>query len=61
MNTTPEPVKQLMALMHDKLVRDEVLMRQALDAITDVLAGADFDSPYADLKQAAAALKERLK
>lgn len=40
---------------------DESLMRQALDAINGVLAGADFDSPYADLKQAAAALKERLK
>ena len=40
---------------------DEALMRQVLDAITNVLAGADFDSPYADLKQAAAALKDRLK
>lgn len=60
-DVTPGPVKQFMALMHDKLVRDEALMRQALDAITNVLAGGDFDSPYADLKQAAAALKERLK
>lgn len=40
---------------------DEALMRQALDAINGVLAGVDFDSPYADLKQAAADLKERLK
>lgn len=40
---------------------DEALMRQALDAIDSVLSGGDFDSPYADLKQAAAALKERLK
>lgn len=40
---------------------DEALMRLAIDAITNVLAGGDFDNPYADLKQAAAALKERLK
>jgi hypothetical protein len=40
---------------------DEALLRQALDAITNVLVGGDFDNPYADLKQAAAALKERLR
>ena len=41
--------------------RDEALMRQTLDAINGVLAGVGFDSPYADIKQAAADLKERLK
>ena len=40
---------------------DEALMRQTLDAINGVLSGGDFDHPYADIKQAAAALKERLK
>jgi hypothetical protein len=35
-------------------------MKQALDAITNVLAGGDFDNPYADLKQAGAALKQAL-
>jgi hypothetical protein len=40
---------------------DQELMRQALDAINGVLSGGDFDHPYADIKQAAAALKERLK
>jgi hypothetical protein len=42
--------------------RDEcyVLLKQALDAMTNVLAGGDFDNPYADLKAAAAAIKERL-
>lgn len=40
---------------------DEALMRRALDAIDSVLSGGDFDRPYADIKQVAAALKERLK
>jgi uncharacterized UPF0160 family protein len=35
-------------------------MKQALDAITNVLAGGDFDNPYADLKQAGAALKQAI-
>lgn len=40
---------------------DEALMRRALDAIDSVLSGGDFDHPYADIKQVAADLKERLK
>jgi hypothetical protein len=40
---------------------DAALLRQALEAMTNVLAGGDFDNPYADLKAAAAAIKERLK
>jgi hypothetical protein len=35
-------------------------MKQALDAITNVLAGGDFDNPYADLKQAGAVLKQAI-
>ena len=36
------------------------VMKQALDAITNVLAGGDFDNPYADLKQAGSALREAI-
>ena len=35
-------------------------MKQALDAINNVLAGGDFDNPYADLKQAGAVLKQAI-
>lgn len=35
-------------------------MMQLLDAADKVLSGGDFDSPYADLKLAAKALRERL-
>ena len=35
-------------------------MKQALEAITNVLAGGDFDNPYADLKQAGAVLKQAI-
>ncbi|MFM6959526.1 MAG: hypothetical protein ACKOW0_00685 [Schleiferiaceae bacterium] len=41
--------------------KDEALMRLILDAIDGVLTGGDFDNPYADLKQAAHLLKERLR
>ena len=36
------------------------VMKQALDAITNVLAGGDFDNPYADLKEAALALQQAI-
>jgi hypothetical protein len=39
---------------------DEALLKQALSAINKVLSGGDFDHPYAELKQAAAAIEERL-
>jgi hypothetical protein len=39
---------------------DTALLRQALEAMLNVLAGGDFDNPYADLKAAASAIKERL-
>ena len=35
-------------------------MKQAVDAITNVLAGSDFDNPYADLKEAATALQHAI-
>ena len=35
-------------------------MKQALDAITNVLAGGDFDNPYADLKEAASELRQAI-
>ena len=44
-----------------KIEADEALLRQALSAIHKVLSGGDFDHPYAELKQAAAAIEERLK
>lgn len=39
---------------------DEALLRQAFDAIVNVLSGADYDDPYASLKEAAKALSDRL-
>ena len=44
----------------DRLNKDEELMRQAFDAIVNVLAGADYDDPYASLREAAKALSDRL-
>ena len=44
----------------DRLNKDEELLRQAFDAIVNVLAGADYDDPYASLKEAAKALSDRL-
>ena len=35
-------------------------MRQASDAIVNVLAGGDFDNPLCDLKQAALALQQAI-
>jgi hypothetical protein len=35
-------------------------MRQAFDAIVNVLAGGDFDNPLCDLKQAALALQQAI-
>ena len=35
-------------------------MRQALDAILNVLSGGDFDNPLCDLKQAALALQQAI-
>jgi hypothetical protein len=42
------------------LMEYEALLRQALSAMNKVLSGADFDRPYAELKQVAAAIEERL-
>ena len=39
---------------------DRELMQMALDAMVNALAGNDFDNPYADMKQAAKALRDRL-
>jgi hypothetical protein len=36
------------------------VMKQALDAILNVLAGGDFDNPLCDLKQAALALQQAI-
>ena len=36
------------------------VMRQAFDAIVNVLAGGDFDNPLCDLKQAALALQQAI-
>ena len=36
------------------------VMRQALDAILNVLSGGDFDNPLCDLKQAALALQQAI-
>jgi len=36
------------------------VMRQASDAIVNVLAGGDFDNPLCDLKQAALALRQAI-
>lgn len=44
----------------DRLNKDEELLRQAFDAIVNVLSGADYDDPYASLKEAAKALSDRL-
>jgi hypothetical protein len=49
-------IKFALALMKSK----QETMKQALDAITNVLAGGDFDNPYADLKQAGSALKQAI-
>jgi hypothetical protein len=40
--------------------KDEALLKQALSAMNKVLSGGDFDHPYAELKQVAAAIEERL-
>ena len=44
----------------EKQKSDEALLRQAFDAIVNVLSGADYDDPYASLKEAAKALSDRL-
>jgi hypothetical protein len=56
-----EAVIEVMRELHQQQQADEALLRQALDAMTNVLAGGDFDNPYADLKAAAAAIGRRLK
>jgi hypothetical protein len=39
---------------------DREIMQMAFDAMINALAGNDFDNPYANMKQAAAALRDRL-
>jgi len=45
----------------ERYAADTALLRQALDAMLNVLSGGEYDNPFADLKAAAAAIKERLK
>jgi hypothetical protein len=53
--------KALKKSQMEQYANDEALLKQALAAMEVVLSGGDFDHPYAELKQAAAAIEERLK
>ena len=50
-----EKIEQL-----ERVNEDEELLRQAFDAIVNVLAGADYDDKYASLREAAKSLSDRL-
>lgn len=55
-----ESLQKTLGSLVDRRDKDEELLRQAFDAIVNVLAGADYDDPYASLKEAAKALSDRL-
>ena len=55
-----ESLQKTLGSLVDTRDKDEELLRQAFDAIVNVLAGADYDDPYASLKEAAKALSDRL-
>jgi hypothetical protein len=55
-----ESLQKTLGSFVDRRDKDEELLRQAFDAIVNVLAGADYDDPYASLKEAAKALSDRL-